>query len=72
MSDHSVKDEEKNVVYTEDVDKRIAGSSSTTNEKDATPNNVWAGTPEERRLKRKINAFIYPLCGLIIFVQVCV
>lgn len=69
MSDRNAKDEEKAVEYTEDVQTHTAGSNSTTDEKD-TASNVWAGTPEERKLKRKIDAIIYPLSGLIIFVQV--
>ncbi|KAI9497523.1 major facilitator superfamily domain-containing protein [Zychaea mexicana] len=70
--------EKEEVYYTEDV-QHSSSASSTEAKKDAgivdihdiTATKSYEGTPEERAYVRKVNRFIFPLMGLIIFVQFC-
>ena len=73
---------EKEIYYTEDVLHQTSSTSSTeeTDRKggdvvniqnnDDTTTKSYENTPEERAYVRKLNKFIYPLIGMIIFVQV--
>ena len=82
MSKIQESSEKKEVYYTEDVGKQTSSTSSTeeTDRKngdvvdfqnyDDTATKSYEGTPEERAYVRKLNKFIYPLVGMIIFVQV--
>ncbi|KAG2226185.1 hypothetical protein INT45_003330 [Circinella minor] len=75
---------EKEVYYTEDVRQQTSSTSSTTEETDrkggdvvniqnnnGTTTKSYENTPEERAYVRKLNKLIYPLIGMIIFVQFC-
>ncbi|KAI7859820.1 major facilitator superfamily domain-containing protein [Circinella umbellata] len=74
---------EKEIYYTEDVLHQTSSTSSTeeTDRKggdvvniqnnDDTTTKSYENTPEERAYVRKLNKFIYPLIGMIIFVQFC-
>ncbi|KAI8149506.1 major facilitator superfamily domain-containing protein [Fennellomyces sp. T-0311] len=77
MPTHYETSEKEEIHYTEDV--RQGGSvTSTEEEKKATVNidngeavKSYEGTPEEKAYVRKLNWWILPLVGLIIFVQFC-